>query len=263
MYRIVAIVFFVSTISKVCCAQEVWLRPDKFFYEPGETASIQILTGDEFIGIPLPLENEEVSFLEHWTRNSNIDLRQGYSRNEKATFPLRLDHEGYQFLFFKTTRSTNPDASKFNEMLKQYGLDEIYTEREQRGALEVTPTLINKVFVQLALRTGRQHGQGWNKSMNLSIEVIPDKNPQILKRGERIHFTVLKNGKPAFGVRVKIWNRWDNRTTIQNIYTEKDGTISTTISSPGDWMVSVVEMEKGAQENQYVAESFNLVFGYR
>jgi uncharacterized GH25 family protein len=91
---------------------------------------------------------------------------------------------------------------------------------------------------------------------------MPDRNPLTLKKGDRIVFTVLKDGKPAFGVRVKIWNRWNNRTTIQNIYTQQDGTISTTISSPGDWMVSILDVKK-ENTNSYIVDRFNMIFGYR
>jgi hypothetical protein len=65
-----------------------------------------------------------------------------------------------------------------------------------------------------------------------------------------------------FGVKVSVRNRYNNRTTIQNIYTEQDGTMETRISSPGSWAVHVVKMvpstEAGAEWQRYDA---SLVFG--
>ncbi len=244
-------------------AQELWLKPDKYFYEPGEQAVIEIQRGEDFIGSPLALEKTDIRLLENWNVQGSQNLLTGYERNEKALFTAKLAGEGYQFIFLRTPQAYTIEAASFNEYLKQYGHDQYLRDRERKGNLEKDVRVSLNHHVQLALRSGSANAKGWNKPGNLPIEVIPDKNPQILRRGDRIHFKVLENGKPAFGVRVKIWNRWDNRTTIQNIYTEKDGTVSTTISNPGDWMVTVVKLSTSSGEKDYVGDAFCLLFGYR
>ena len=149
------------------------------------------------------------------------------------------------------------------QKLYELSQDEIYLERKKANRLNEGATIAADNVIQLAFRVGKNEGQGWNEIQGLPVEVIPDKNPQTLKRGDRIHFTVYENGQPAFGVRVRIWNRWDKRTTIQNIYTEKNGTVSTTISNPGDWMVTVMKLGKTENGSTYEADVFSLNFGYR
>lgn len=254
---------FFGFTTAVVNAQELWLRPDKYFYEPGEQAVIEIQRGEEFIGSPLPLEKTDIRLLENWNAHGSQNLLAGYERNEKAVFTSKLNNEGYQFIFLKTTQPYSVEAESFNEYLKQYGHDRYYEDRERKGNLDKDVRIALTHNIQLTLRSGTANAKGWNKPRKLPVEVIPDKNPQTLRRGDRIHFTVLENGEPAFGVRVKIWNRWDNRTTIQNIYTEKDGTVSTTISNPGDWMVTVVKLSTSSGENDYVGDVFCLLFGYR
>ena len=98
--------------------------------------------------------------------------------------------------------------------------------------------------------------------MGFPIEIIPEKNPYTLKKGDPVRFKILFEGKPLFGAKVKVWNRFDNRTTLQNIHTEKNGIIETHISNPGPWMVSVVKMvpskQPGADWQSYWG---SLVFG--
>lgn len=261
MGRLILIVVLIVFAAAPCISQELWLRPEKYFYEPGEKAEIQIQSGQNFIGEPVALEKDSVALLELWNRLGSTDIQAGYNVNEKASLGVQIPQQGYHFVFMRADRTYSLNGDAFGEYVKQYGLDEqvgeIMTMHEQEVQLNLTH------HIQLSLRSGRQGGNGWNKPLSLPIEIIPDKNPQVLRRGDRIQFKVLENGEPAFGVRVKIWNRWDNRTTIQNIYTEKDGMISTTISNPGDWMVTVVKLTAGSNKNNYIGESFCLQFGYR
>jgi hypothetical protein len=250
-----------STVAGI--AQEVWLRPHKYFYEPGEEAVIQIQSGENFIGEELLLDPSAITFLEHWNRHGNRNLVSLYRKENKASFGIKFEKEGYQSVFFKTNQSYELDGESFSEYLKQYGWEAYQSEREENGIQNQPVALSLRHHVQLSVRSGKSDAKGWIKPPGFPVVIVPDKNPQTLRRGDRIHFTILEDGKPAFGVRVKIWNRWDNRTTIQNIYTEQDGVVSTTISNPGDWMVTVVRLKKGTRENEYVGENISLVFGYR
>jgi uncharacterized GH25 family protein len=244
-------------------SQDIWLRPGKYFYEPGDTAIVQFATGEDFIARPWLPAPAEIEFLEHLNKLGTSNIKDSVKANERTPLKIGPLQEGYQFVVFKTKRSLNVTADQFNNFLKQYGSDEIYTERKKNNRLNEGASISAENVIQLAFRVGKNEGQGWNEIQGLPVEVIPDKNPQTLKRGDRIYFTVYENGKPAFGVRVRIWNRWDKRTTIQNIYTEKDGTVSTTISNPGDWMVTVMKLGKTENGNAYDANVFSLNFGYR
>jgi hypothetical protein len=245
------------------CSQDVWLRPDKYFYEVGDTAHVLFASGEDFIARPFLPTGNEIELLELQSKESTSDVKSLVGTNERQPLNFLLPKEGYHFLFYKTSRSQSMTADEFNEFLKQYGLDEIIADRKTKNELAKSAAIRARNTIQLAFRVGKSEGQGWNQVSGLPIEIIPDKNPQTLKRGDRIEFTIYENGSPAFGVRVKIWNRWDKRTTIQNIYTEKNGTVTTTISNPGDWMVTVVKMVNGKEPNVFEADVFSLNFGYR
>jgi uncharacterized GH25 family protein len=263
MARRILVLIILSVLFNDLFCQDIWLRPGKYFYEPGDTAIVQFATGEDFIARPWLPATTEIEFLEHQNIVGTSNLKDSVKADERTPLKIGPLKEGYQFVTFKTKRSLRVTADQFNNFLKQYGSDEIYNERKSSNRLSEGASITAANVVQLAFRVGKNHGQGWNDVQGLAVEVIPDKNPQTLKRGDRIHFTVYENGKPAFGVRVRIWNRWDKRTTIQNIYTEKNGTVSTTISNPGDWMVTVMKLGKTENGSAYEADVFSLNFGYR
>ena len=257
--RTVVIILFCLLVGEIQ-GQELWMRPEKYFYEQNEVAHIDVVTGNDFIAEPAPRglswERLELNF-----RNGSTDIRRKFTDGEKPNFQVNLGSDG----IYKTIGVLAPDTRRLDKAAflgyaKEFGLEEILQDSASFTVDSVT--MKRTQVIKAYLRVGKQFDKRPEAPENLEVEIIPDKNPLLLNRGERITFTVLKGGKPAFGVRVKIWNRWNNRTTLQHIYTEKNGTVNTTISSPGDWMVSVVDLRSTGQ-NQFEGQSFNLVFGYR
>lgn len=257
--RNVLIILFCLIVADIH-AQELWVRPEKYFYEQNEVAHIDFVTGSDFIAEPAPRgfswERLELNF-----RNGITDIRRKFTDGDKPHYEVNLASDGiYKTIGVSPSQTMRLGKSAFLRYAKEYGLEEIHQDSTALTADSVT--VKRTQVIKTYLRVGKQFDRRPETPENLGLEIIPDKNPLLLNRGERITFTVLKGGKPAFGVRVKIWNRWNNRTTLQHIYTEKNGTVNTTISSPGDWMVSVVDLRSTGQ-NQFEGQSFNLVFGYR
>jgi hypothetical protein len=61
---------------------------------------------------------------------------------------------------------------------------------------------------------------------------------------------------------VKVWNIVGNRSFLQNMYTENDGTVKFPLSSKGPWMVSTVTMEEVTNGDvDYESTWASLVFG--
>ena len=242
-------------------AQELWVRPDKYFYSQNDIAKIEMLSGKNFIGEPVQLLKEQIGSLELIFRNGRTDIRRNFIESDKSHFTASLSSDGiYALLMELKSQELVMNHAQFLDYVSQFGLEEVVGDTSK-----ISDTTIVDLgqTMKCYLRVGKQFDHRAEAKMDLKIEIIPDKNPLVLKRGEKITFKVLKDGKPAFGVRVKIWNRWDNRTSIQYIYTLQDGSVSTTVSSPGDWMVSVVRLNKSEKENSYIAESFDMIFGYR
>ena len=214
-------------------AQEYWMQPEKFIVKPGEKLVIDLKAGENFIGEPW---SPELNAIEDAHSVSLMDKDSGRIR-----YPSKV--EGTQVLSLQTNNVfLESDPAKFNDFLKGAGLDDALYLRQQKNMLTLPAKENFSVHTKLIVQIGEKLDEGYKKVEGYPIEIIPLKNPYALKIGDKVRFKILFQGKPVFGARVKVWNRNNNRTTIQNIYTEKDGTIEAIISAPGPWMVSVVSM---------------------
>ena len=152
----------------------------------------------------------------------------------------------------------------FTEYLREEGLDNIYYDREKNKLSADSATELYSRYSKLILQAGNGGDETYKKVCNLPIEIIPDSNPLDMKKGDAIRFKILYQGKPLFGAKVKVWNRYNHRTTVQNIYSQQDGFIETHVSNPGTWMVSVVNMVPSRDPDaRYRSFWGTLVFGVR
>jgi len=251
--------------SIVAQAHEFWLQPLKYFYAVGEKAMISFKVGENFMGEPWDLKHHRIEQLDLIHGNQTTDLKASVKEGEKDNLEVELKDSGTHLIVMQSNPAyIELEADKFNEYLKEDGLDNVYEQRKKSNTLTKPSKEFYSRHSKLLLQVGEVKDDTYKKVMGLPIEIVPDRNPYSLKKGDLIRFKILWQGKPFFGAKVRVWNRFDNRTTIQNIYTEQDGTMETHISNPGAWMVSVVRMipasKEGADWESYWG---SLVFGIK
>ncbi len=241
--RILAFLFIVGT-SIVAQAHEFWLQPLKFVYALNETAQISFRVGEEFLGEPWKVKKERVEQLELHSLSSVIDLKEKLIEEvEKNNLQFPLEQEGTHMLVMRSNNAfSDLEAEKFNEYLEEDALDEAYAHRKKTNTLDKNGTELYNRNTKLLLQVGSKTDDTYKKIIGHSVEIIPEQNPFTLKVGDRVSFRILYEGKPLFGAKVRMWNRHDNRTNVQNIFSQQDGVIETHISNKGAWMISVVKM---------------------
>ena len=244
-------------------AHEFWLQPEKFFFKPGEKLHVRFMMGENFMGEPWDLKKNHIEKLELHHLASIKNLADSVKENEKNSLTVSLREEGTQLVVMQSNKAfIELEGEKFNEYLKEEGLDDAYALREKTHSLDKPSKEFHSRYTKLLLQVGDKKDATYEKVIGFPVEIIPEKNPYTLKKGDPVRFKIFFEGKPLFGAKVKVWNRFDNRTTLQNIYTEKNGMMETRISNPGPWMVSVVKMvpsKEGPAEWQSYRGS--LVFG--
>jgi uncharacterized GH25 family protein len=244
-------------------AHEFWLQPDKFFFKPGERLVVSFKVGENFMGEPWDLKKHRVEKLELHHLTGVGDLTDSVSEGEKKNLTVTLKEEGTHLVVMQSNNAfIEMEGDQFNKYLKEDGLDDIYAHREKTNMLNKSSKEYYSRHTKLLVQVGDKKDDTYKTIAGFPIEIIPEKNPYTLKKGDLVRFKILFEGEPLFGAKVKIWNRFDNRTTLQNIHTEKDGMMETRISNPGPWMVSVVKMvpskQPGADWQSYWS---SLVFG--
>ncbi|HEY9046229.1 MAG TPA: DUF4198 domain-containing protein, partial [Ohtaekwangia sp.] len=260
--RYILVAFLVCMLSAVV-AHEFWLQPLKFIYSVGEKVKINFVAGVNFIGEPLNLKRDQLETLTHYHLSSTADLKATVVEGAKDHLEFTLPEEGTHLLAMQSIKTFyEQDADKFNAELKENGLDDVLAAREKAGATGKPGRELYSQLTKVLLQAGAKRDDTYKKVIGFPIEIVPERNPYALKAGENMRFKILWNKKPLFGVRVKVWNRKEGLTTLQNIYTEQDGTMETRISNKGTWMVSVVYMAPSKDtQAEWMSYRCNLVFG--
>ncbi len=260
------LVFVTLTVASVLAmAHEFWLEPDRFYFNAGETARVHFRVGTDFIGEPWKAQTDRFQRLEHHAGNQAFDLKNLIKGETSDPFEIRLASEGTHLLVMETKRAfVKMDGENFTQYLREQGLDNIYYDREKNKVSADSATEYYSRYSKLILQAGTHGDETYKKVCNLPIEIIPDKNPSDMKKGDPVKFMIVYQGKPLFGAKVKVWNRYNHRTTVQNIYSQQDGFIETHVSNPGAWMISVVNMVPSKDPNvRYRSFWGTLVFGVR
>lgn len=254
----------VWTIVMPASAQEFWMQVPTFFISTRDTINVTLASGENFIGKSLPLTAEQWDTLKQYIETSFHSLKA--SVNNGSTWKIFIPQDGTHLLIAQSKNIlVEYDGDVFRAKLKNYGLEEVYVTPSPSASIGK----LEKVFLlhttKLLIQSGVNKNDTYKKILNAPLDIIPEKNPYQLKRGDMVRFKILWQGKPWFGARVKVWNRKDNRTTLQNIYTEQNGTFEVPISNEGPWMISVEQvvplMNNAMAQWQHYSSS--LVFGVK
>lgn len=248
MRKSLYVILILSMLTTLVHGQALWMEPSKFVYNSGDSIRVQFKEGDDFIGRSWKQEHTRGSVenkpglkkVEMHQQKKVIDIS-SYFVNDALVIPPQ--EEGTHVIGMQTAVMFRElDAEKFNAYLKEAALDDANYHRQKTNTLGKNGKELVTHFAKLIVQSGKRPDDTYKKETGVVIEIIPQQHPYLLKVGDRVQFKIIYEGKPLFGARVKVWNRHNNRTSVQNIFTEQNGMIETHISNPGAWMVSVVKM---------------------
>jgi uncharacterized GH25 family protein len=243
---------------------EFWMQPLKFHYTPGETAIINFMVGENFVGEVWELKRSRLVKVEQVSHKGKQNLIQQTLEGKGKHLDVKLEAAGTHLVVMQSHNAfIELEADAFNEYLKEDGLDDTYNHRKRTNTLDKPATEFYARCTKLLLQVGDKTDDTYKQVAGLPLEIVPVQHPYSLQAGDEMSFLVLYEGKPSPFTLVKVWNRKNNNTVLQNIYTQKDGIITTRLSNTGPWMVSCVKMVSsrtaGAEWQSYWS---SLVFGY-
>lgn len=255
--------FFLLAIVVAADCHEFWLQPKKFKYVVGEEMKVDFLVGENFEGEPWDLKKDKVEKLDLHHLAKVIDLKAQVKPDEKDRLKYKFTEPGTHLLSMQSNNAfIELDAEKFNDYLKEDGLDDILDIRTKTNTLDKPSKEFYSRYVKLLVQVGDKTDDTFKKKTNLRLEIIPQQNPCLLKSGDYLTCVLLFDGKPLPHQMIKIWNKIGNNSVLQNAFTENDGTVKFPISSKGPWMISTVKM-KASEKSGADWQSFwgSLVFG--
>jgi uncharacterized GH25 family protein len=245
-------------------AQERWLSTTDYFSKVGDTAVLSWKQGQNLMGNALVVKKEDVTVQIH--HKAGLEKSGAFVfEGEQNQLKVPLFNEGTYVVYAQLKRPKNAySPSEFLRYAEAYGQDETlyYLDPKRNMGLSLIENLTQyvKVFVQ----AGSTRDSTYKTVLGSSMELIPERNPTQLKVGDTMKVKVMVYGEPKLGVRVKVWNRVSGRSTLQNIYTQRDGCIEFKISSKGVWVIDSLFTEPSHQpEIDFETQHSTLVFGVK
>jgi len=249
--------------SLLASAHEFWLQPKKYRYQLGEDVKMDFMVGEAFTGEFWDLKMHKAEKLELHQLSGVKDFVKEVKSTKGDNLTTKAGQDGtYLFSMVSNAAYIEMEATAFNAYLKEDGLDYILSERKKLNQLTQPSKEYYTRFAKLLVQVGDKKDDTFKKKIGQRYEIIPDQNPYTLKTGDYLQCKVYYEGKLAPYALVKVWSKVNNTTFLQNIYTEKDGSIRFPINTSGEWMVSSVKMIRSEKEGaQYHSLWASLVFG--
>lgn len=262
MKKIALFWFVLLFVAVIANAHEFWLLTKKFGYKVGEEMNVTFMAGENFQGEPWDLSRHKAERLEVHTGITVKNLIKDVSPAKGKNLAYKFDREGTHLVALESNFAfIESTAEEFNKYLEEDGLESVIDERKRAGRSQDGAKEFYKRYAKLIVQCGTKLDNTFRRSAGFRYEIFPLTNPASLKPGDYLDCQVMWEKKPVHNAMVKVWSHVGNRIFLQNIYTEKDGTIRFPISSPGPWMVSSVKMIPSEQEGaDYQSLWASLVF---
>ncbi len=243
-------------LSLLAMAHEFWLLPQKFFFTIREVALIRFRVGENFTGENWKGTRNKVHQLEHFTPSGKInDLSNGLSQNPGDSIRVPLQEEGTHMIIFNSTNTfIELEPEKFNDYLKEDGLDATAAYRKQKKEDTKKGTEFYQRSVKTLLQVGGTLSNACTQPTSLPLDIIPVQNPYAIPNPYQtgpafVMFRILFKNEPLPNALVKIWQQDKSKgVQMQTRRTNRRGMISIE-RIPGPVMVSCVHMEPAQKDS--------------
>lgn len=250
----------------VVFAHEFWLQPSRFFARVGDTVSLQVLVGENFVGERSEGKKNRLVQYRHHTDGGVTDLAPALTGDTYGDVLVTLAVLGtHLFSFANTPKFLAMKADSFQLYLAEDGLDNVLAARRQRSEMAKPSRELYQRCVKTLVQVGDKPTNTFAKNTGMPLEIIPVENPYAQRPGQMADFQLLFMNKPLPGALVRYWNR----STADQLWEEKQrsdarGRVRFRLRA-GRNMVSVVRMVPAQDTAQADWHSYwgSLTFGCR
>lgn len=180
---------------------------------------------------------------------------------------LPLAKQGSYVLAFQSRPSlSNLPFRRFNDYVKTEGLTPIATYRARTGTQKRNGRELYSRRAKAVIQIGAVNSESAarvTRPVGLSLEIVPERHPLLMKPGEKLPVRVLFKGRPLAGALVKLTDLKSDAVALETIKTDADGRASFIIPHNGQWQFNTVWAEaiSGNPAADYLTTFSSLTFG--
>jgi uncharacterized GH25 family protein len=234
-------------LSAGLSAHDFWIEPSTYSPRPDEAVRIQLRVGERFAGEPVARNGAAI---ERFVAVGPSGEKPLFGRDglDPAGL-LRPDTAGLWQIGYRSKPSPVVlPADKFEQYLREEGLEYIIEARAARGQSQAAGREIFSRSVKALLRAGSGAGAaGFDRALGLTLEFVPEVDPTTAA-GRRVPMRLLLEGKPLAKALVVAYKKDAGAagagTETMRMRTDAQGRVAVAVE-PGQWLVKAVYM-KGA-----------------
>lgn len=220
-------------------AHDFWIEPSSFRPAVGSTVSARLFVGQKFRGDPVPRNPAliEKFVLVTDAGETPVEGRLGDDPAGRA----RVVAPGIAVIGYRSRDSfLSQEADKFEDYLHEEGLERILELRARRGE-SAKPS--REVFSRCAKALVSSGGgsAGYDRNLGLTLELLPEKNPYLLRVGQELPIRLLYEQKPLSGALV-VALPYDAPDAKLSQRTDRKGRVRLRLPASGRWLVKAVHM---------------------
>jgi uncharacterized GH25 family protein len=241
--RILILVAFVALNVAALSAHDMWIEPTAWTPDVGSIIGAKLRVGQDFLGDPIPRDSKLIN---EFISVDAAGRRPMIGRDGSDPAGLtRVSESGVLILGYRSNPSPVVlPAEKFNQYLKEEGLDEIATLRSQRNQ---TNNEAREVFSRCAkslVWAGSAGVEQADQRLGFTLELVAERNPYALADGEELPVNLTYEGRPLAGALVVAINRL-NPTAKLSARTDRNGRVKFRLTGRGAWLIKAVHMTPG------------------
>jgi uncharacterized GH25 family protein len=221
-------------------AHDLWIEPTTFSPEPGQIVGVQLRVGHNLLGDPLP---RDPALVNQFVVEDAAGRQPVYGRDgADPAGLLRVAMPGLLVIGYHSHPSAvKLVADKFNQYLKEEGLDAVAALRAQRNDTGASAhELFSRCAKSLLLSGAPSEAQG-DRLLGFPLELVAEQNPYALRADEELSVRLTYENRPLAGALVVALNR---RAPAEKLAARTDhaGRVRFRLRPGGMWLVKAVHM---------------------
>src|SRR4051794_3480746 len=222
------------------CAHDFWLEPSTFSPRPGQILGVRLRVGQDLLGDPVPRDPALVNRFIFEDAGGPKPLV-GRDGADPAGL-LRVADPGLLVIGYLSNPSpVELPADKFNQYLKDEGLDAIVALRARRSQSGAAGRELFLRCAKSLVLSGPASPAQADRQLGFTLELVAERNPYATRAGEDFPLRLTFEKTPLAGALVTAINK-ANPSEKQTARTGPDGRVRLRLPRGGMWLIKAVHM---------------------
>ncbi len=239
MSRFLLLLLIVLSVGEAG-AHDLWIEPAAFLTAPGKVVPLRLRVGQDLLGDPVPRDPAAIDQFVILAGDGRHPVA-GVDGADPAGI-VRVDAEGLIVIGYRSRPAPIViPADKFNQYLKEEGLDAVVAARAQRGQTGADGRELFSRSAKSLVLSGPARPTHGDRPLGFRLELIADGSPYLLPSNDELSFRLLYEGRPLAGALVAAVNRRhpDAKLTSRS---DTSGRVRFRLAHDGTWLIKAVHM---------------------